>query len=337
MGGVRALSLLMFALFLLESPLARADMPPPVGREGRNAMNTALPQKPVAIFHVNDGSPSAAEQAEMVRSMSREAGGNFSLTIRHRSLDNLDALPDAVERSVEKGAGLVLIVGVRDMDAIKNIPGLYPDVNFTLIGVDKPHPAPNVRTIQFREAEGAFMMGVLAAMQSRNASIAFISSRDDYATRNLAYAYLQGARYVNSDIKVMKALGVQSYEEKPGRNLPDILFVPDERLLEAVLRGAKARNQLVIAHSRTLADTYPGTLLTRLLKHYDLAIYRTLRNYSHNEWKPGNQTMGIGNSYIDYVLDNNNRPLIPKEMIEQIETVKDLVSQGVIDIATLEE
>ena len=66
-------------------------------------------------------------------------------------------------------------------------------------------------------------------------------------------------------------------------------------------------------------------------------MYHTLRSYTRNEWRAGSESMGIGNSYIDYVLDTENRTLLPKGTIEQIEMVKDFVSQGVIQVNTLQQ
>jgi basic membrane protein A len=226
---------------------------------------------------------------------------------------------------------------------LSKIPSLYPDIHFTIIGASRSLYLTNVRSIAFKEQEGIYMIGALAALHTRSGTVSFVAKDNNEKSRNLAYAFLQGTKYANSEVQIIEQLGSTitrrapsaDREFQPRETIADIIFILDEELLDSTLKSAKVKKQLVISNDHALTGIYPGLVLTSLINHYDLAVYTTLRSYTRGEWRSGSETMGIGNSYIDYALDTENRTLMPKESIEQIEMIKDFVSQGIIHINTL--
>lgn len=302
--------------------------------------------KPVAVVYFNNGSAIANDHAAMIESMIQEAGTNLGLTIEGYALPDESELAGQIEKIADTDTGFIIIIEPHDIEALSRIPGLYPDIKFSVIGIARPLYLTNVRSMLFNEPEGAYLMGVLSALHSRNGVVSFVSKDDNDTTRNLAYAFLQGIRYTRNDVQVIERLGskttvrsgnITSEMQEPAGPNADIVFVLDENLLPAALHTARVQKQLVITNNHSLTDEHPTLVLTSLLKHYDLAMYRTLRSYRRGEWRAGSESMGIGDSSIDYVLDNDNKAYIPKEMIEQIEMVKDYVSQGIITIDSLQK
>lgn len=297
--------------------------------------------KPAAVIYFNDGTDISREHASMVSRMVRELTSNYNVPIKEIVLPNETQLATRVEKVADEDIGLVLIVEPHNAEALARIPSLYPDINFSIIGASAPLYLTNVRAMHFREQEGTFMMGALAALRTQTSTVAFASTSDNPITRNLAYGFLQGAKHANPEIKVIQLLGLKTDSMKAStlktlsESGADILYIQDEELIETAVASAKARKQFLILNNHDLTTTHPGLVLTSLLKHYDLAMYQTFRSYSRGEWKPGSQTMGIGNGFIDYVLASSNKPLLPKETVEQIETTKDFVSQGLVQVNTL--
>lgn len=297
--------------------------------------------KPAAVVYFNDGTDIAHEHALMVSRMVRELTSNYSIPIKEVVLPNESQLSATIEKIADENIGLVLIIEPHNNEALAAIPSLYPDINFSIIGASAPLYFTNVRAMHFRDQEGTFMMGALAALRTRTGAVAFASKDDTADARNLAYGFLQGAKHANPEVKVIQLLGLKTEGTKAaaakalGDSTADIVFVQDDELLEPAAQSARAHKQFLIANNHDVTATYPGLILTSLLKHYDLAMYQTFRSYSRGEWKPGSQTLGIGSGFIDYVLEGNNKALLPKETVEQIETAKDFVSQGLVQVNTL--
>lgn len=293
--------------------------------------------KPVFVIYFNDGTEQARQQADMITRMTKEMANFYDTRITEQPLASESELPATIDRIAEGDVGLLLIIAPKNIEALAKLPSLYPDVNFTIIGANAPLYFTNVRAMNFRDHEGTFMMGTLAALRTQTGTIGFISTQDDKNTRNLAYAFLQGAKHANPEVKVVQQLGVKAKAkpEKTDGVQPDIVFVNDEELLDPTLRTARGQKQMVIANNHDVLARHPGVALTCLLRHYDLAMYQTLRSYNRGEWKPGSQSLGIGSGFIDYVLAASNKQYLPRETIEQIETVKDFVAQGVVQVNSL--
>jgi basic membrane protein A len=318
--------------------LADATMPSP-------HKSDLPPVRPVAVIDFNDGSEAGKEHSQMIHDMVKEAVNNLELSIKEYSLSTEKELTSQIEKISEEPLGLIVIIEPRNIDALNKIPSLYPDINFTVIGANAPLYFTNVRSMVFKDQEGAYMMGILAALRSKSGMVGFVSKDDTPISRNLAFAFLQGAKHTNPDILITEHLGDKINQGTSTTPIPkgikiaetkaDIIFVLDEELLDAALHNAQSQKRFIISYNHDLTNAYPDVVITSLLKHYDLAIYHTLRSYAHNEWRPGSQSLGIGNGFLDYVLNNSNKLLLPKETIEQMETNKDLVSQGIIQINNL--
>ncbi len=329
LGKRLALCSLLYACALT---LAAAASP----QAGNHSADTTI--KPAVVIYFDDGTDIAHEHATMASRMVRELASNYPIPIREIALPNETQLAARIEKIADEDIGLVLIVDPHDNDALIKIPGLYPDIDFSIIGTSAPLYLTNVRAMHFRDQEGTFMMGALAALRTQSGTVAFVAKDDSPAMRNLAYGFLQGAKNANPEIKVAQLLGLKtdgSAAKAMKESGADILFLQDEELIAPAVQSAQAAHQYLIANNHDLTATYPGIVLTSLLKHYDLAMYQTFRSYSRGEWKPGSQTMGIGNGFIDYVLAGANKNILPKETVEQIETTKDFVSQGLVQVNTL--
>src|SRR5690606_35998132 len=67
----------------------------------------------------------------------------------------------------------------------------FPDTKFALI--DGEVTAANVRAIRFKEHEGSYLVGILAAMASSSKIVGFIGGRDIPLIRKFGCGYAGGA------------------------------------------------------------------------------------------------------------------------------------------------
>ena len=97
------------------------------------------------------------------------------------------------------------IVGVSfsETDAVKRIAPKFPRIRFILID-GQIADMPNVMTISFREEEGSFLVGLLAAMASKTGKVGFLGGMDIPLIRRFACGYRQGARYANPNVQVIE-------------------------------------------------------------------------------------------------------------------------------------
>ncbi|MGD6846027.1 BMP family ABC transporter substrate-binding protein [Rossellomorea aquimaris] len=109
---------------------------------------------------------------------------------------------EALQELVDQNHELVIGLGFSIQDAIEKIAKENPDQKFLLI--DGYSDVDNITSITFKEHEGSFLLGMVAAMKSKSNTIGFISGADVPVIQRFEKGFEQGAQYINPSIKVLK-------------------------------------------------------------------------------------------------------------------------------------
>ncbi|MDZ4765654.1 MAG: BMP family ABC transporter substrate-binding protein [Chloroflexota bacterium] len=104
---------------------------------------------------------------------------------------------------VDEGFDVVVTVGFLITDATLQAAKDYPEVYF--IGVDQFHGEvlPNLVGLQFREDQGGFLTGAMAALMTESGTIAGVYGIPIPPVVKFRNGFEQGARYINPDINVL--------------------------------------------------------------------------------------------------------------------------------------
>lgn len=131
--------------------------------------------------------------------------GVKAVYIEHKR--NLE-LEHAVNQAAASDAGMIIGVGFAFSDTLKKLAEHYPQKKFVCVdysaayddtGRIAPLPA-NLAGLQFREEEGSYLVGAIAALKSKTGTIGFIGGMDSPIIRKFQAGYLAGARAVRPDI-----------------------------------------------------------------------------------------------------------------------------------------
>ena len=99
----------------------------------------------------------------------------------------------------ENDYDLVIATSYTAQDAMTELADVYPDTKFAIVDTTIEGKS-NVASLVFKEEEGSFLVGAVAAMMSKNNSIGFIGGVDIPLINNFRRGYEQGARYIKPDI-----------------------------------------------------------------------------------------------------------------------------------------
>lgn len=296
----------------------------------RSTLSRAAITQPIAVIYPFEEDSSAGSAVHTVANMVSRSRSELELTIAAYELKDESLLAPTIERIAEDKVGLIVIIGVRDGKAASTLPARYPHIRFTLIDTDSHISLANAHIMQFDEAEGAFLIGALAALQSSQGKVHFSSKEDSPRTRALASAFAQGAKHIKPNIAVPHHLA----QRNPSYNtVPEIIFVLDDDLLPTALRHTRQKGQWLITYDHDLRENIPDTVLTSLIKRHDLALHYALKSHRQNQWQTGNQMLGVAGGYLDYTLDKHNRDLLPLETISKMEELKDLLAQRIVEVS----
>jgi len=257
-------------------------------------------------------------------------------------IQNATQREQAARRFAQRGANPVVGVGFPQASSIEAVARDFPKVRFAI--VDMVVNLPNVQSFVFREHEGSFLVGVLAALASKTGTLGFVGGQDIPLVRKVLCGYEQGARHAKPGIKVVWAMtgttnaawtdparGVELTKIQAAQGA-DIVFAAAGTTGLGVLQAAKDLGILGVGVDSNQNGLHPGSILTSMLKRTDVAVYQAFKGV-----KPGITVLGLKEGALDLAYDDNNARLVSTEMRRQVDAAKAQIIAGslkVVDYTT---
>lgn len=248
----------------------------------------------------------------------------------------------AYRHFASRGHDPVIGVGFSQTDAVKRVAKQYPHTHFMLI--DGNINLPNVRAVEFREEEGSFLVGVLAAMASKSGKIGFVGGMDIPLIRRFACGYGQGIKYANPKATVLvnmvgttpeawtdPARGSEVARGQFDRGV-DVVYAAAGTTGIGVLQAAADRKKLAIGVDSNQNYMHPGTMLTSMVKKVDNAAYEAVMDLKAGHWQSGHFVLGLKEGGVDWAYDQYNKALITPAMKTRVEQVKADIIAGRIKV-----
>ena len=241
-----------------------------------------------------------------------------------------------------KKLDLVAAVGFSQTQAVQKVSKEFPNVHFVLI--DSIATGPNVSSVLFREEEGSYLVGVAAAMASKSNKIGFIGGMDIPLIRNFSCGYAQGAKATNPQIENLSnmvgttsaawnnpAKGGELARAQFDRGV-DVVFAVAGGSGMGTLQTAKEKGKLAIGVDSNQNYLHPGTMLTSMVKHVDLAIYDSFMSMKNGTWKAGVTYKGLKEGGVDWVVDKDNRSVVSPAMEKKVNEAKSNIINGKVKV-----
>jgi basic membrane protein A and related proteins len=198
---------------------------------------------------------------------------------------------------------------------------------------------PNVQSIVFKEQEGSYLVGVLAALASKSGKVGFVGGMDIPLISRFQCGYAQGAKAANPSVEVLANMTgtTPAAWNDPGRGGElakgqfdrgvDVVFAAAGGTGTGVYQAAKDNGKLAIGVDSNQNYLQPGTMLTSMLKRVDVAVYESAKAAKDGTWKAGVTVLGLKEGGVDWALDEHNKSLVTDDMKAKVEAAKaDIVS-----------
>ena len=254
-----------------------------------------------------------------------------------------DAQREQVLRKFAKdGFSPIMTVGFAWATALEKVAGEFPDTKFGIIDmvVDKP----NVQSIVFKEHEGSFLVGVLAAKTSKTGKVGFVGGMDIPLISKFGCGYAQGVKYVNAKDEVfanMTGTDFHAWNDPVKRGElaksqidrgADVVYAAAGATGQGVLKAAADAGKLGIGVDSDQDNLFPGKVLTSMLKHVDVATYKSFMEAKDGTWKPGIQALGLKEGGVDYAVDEWNKSVLTPEAKAAADAAKADIISGKIQV-----
>ncbi len=243
-----------------------------------------------------------------------------------------------------EGYDLIVALGFLMRSKVEKVAPRHPDTWFVLI--DERLDLPNVRSYSFREEEGSFLVGALAALKSRTGVIGFVGGVDIPLLRKFLAGYVQGARRVRPGIRVLEAWVGSFSDPLRGKEKAlaqhrlgaDVIYQAAGASGNGVIRAAAEGGFYAVGVDANQDYMAPGHVLTSMLKYVQEAVYRSIADLVRGRMTGGVLSVGLAEGMVGFSIDEYNRDLVTPEMEARVRAIAREIVAGRIRVSdTLED
>ncbi len=251
-----------------------------------------------------------------------------------------------------EGMDLVIGVGFIFSDDLTQLATEYPGTRFA--GIDYSvatdaagnpvAPPPNLAGLKFREEQGSFLVGALAALVGGSKKLGFVGGMDFPLIHKFEAGYRAGVKAVCPDCEVIAQYAGVTPEafRNPGRGQElalsqyqagvNVIFHASGSTGLGVFEAARRRGKLAIGVDADQYSEAPGYILTSMVKRVDEAVFDAIRAVRDGTFKGGISQLGLAEHGVDYVYDEHNRALIPDSARARVEALRREIIDGRITV-----
>jgi len=309
--------------FLLAAPIAQAD-----GHV-----------KPAVVYDTagkNDKSFNEAVYVNGVMKFMNDTG----IAVTELEPTNEAMMEQSLKKFAQRGYSPVIAVGFTMANAVAAAAAEYPDTQFTII--DGVVDAPNVQNVIFKEHEGSFLVGVMAAMASNSGTVGFVGGMDIPLISRFECGYKQGVAHADSSMNVLAQMtgstpAAWGNPTKGGEitrsqveNGADVVYAAAGGTGIGVYQTAADMGVLAIGVDSNQNYMQPGTMLTSMYKKVGLAAYESFAAAVDGTWSGGFKVNGVAEDGVGAAMDEYNADLVSADMLAAVDAARNGIINGSI-------
>lgn len=254
----------------------------------------------------------------------------------------------------ESGYDYIIIGTSPCVEVLQELAPQYPDQKFIIFDFDVDRTTgdfSNVYSISYKQNEGTYIAGMVAGMLSESGVIGFIGGMDLPIINDFLIGYIEGAQYINPDIKVAVAYAGTFVDSAKGKELAlaqinqqkvDVEFAAASTTgvgaLEAAYESGKCAIGVDGDQEAAFRDTNPGladAIKTSMLKRVDMSLLRAVKLAEEGTLPWGTcESVGLAEDSVGVVIDGMLTKTLSAEQMEKITDAIAKVKAGEITITS---
>ena len=255
----------------------------------------------------------------------------------------------------------IIVTGLWDMKEItENVAQDFPDKKYIIYDTDIDYAAgdlSNVYSMSYKHNEGAFLAGVLAAsatvsdMEHANAdaTIGFVGAKDTAAVINdSAVGFIEGARFVNPDIKVLVSYVGSYVDSATAKELAltqyssgaDVVFVAAGPASVGAIEAAAESQKYIIGVDSDQALAYEGKpeaeyIISSAIKGVGDSIVKAVERSLNDELPYGeHEILGLEDEVVGLADNEIYQSAVPEDVRAAVDAAKEKLLAGEVTVDT---
>ncbi|MGC4046700.1 MAG: BMP family ABC transporter substrate-binding protein [Armatimonas sp.] len=262
------------------------------------------------------------------------------------SRQSADYVPN-LTRFAKDNYDVVFAVGTMMKDAVREVAEKSPTVRFVLIDGDDLG-LPNVVSYRFREEEGSFLVGALAAKMSKTGVLGFVGGMQMPLIEKFQFGFQAGAETANPNVSVLVGYAGKFNDPAKGQEIAisqmngraDIVYHAAGGTGIGVIKAvaAKGKGYYAIGVDQDQDDVAPGRVLTSMVKRVDRAVLDAANKVNNDEFERGEVVWGLKEDGIGLSEMKHTKNEIPAGTLKEIEDLKQkIIDKKIIIPVTLRD
>jgi basic membrane protein A len=240
---------------------------------------------------------------------------------------------------------MIYAIGFLMSDDLTQVAARFPDQRYAII--DAVVPEPNVTSVTFKEEDGSFLAGALAAMVSRTHHVAFIGGMDIPLIRKFEAGYRAGVREIDPAMPVDVKYAGSFDDVAAGQELANLLFSGGADIIYTaagkVGLGAidavrtRPRGYYVIGVDSDQDALAPGKILTSVVKNVDVAVFRVARALKDGHPVKGHLVLGLQDGGISLTDFRYTKDVVTPARLARLKVLEKAIVDGNIVVPSTRE
>ncbi len=357
---MKKLILLMLSLALVFALVAcsQSEDAPADGDTGGDE-GAADPVRIVNLVNGNFGDLSFFDSAKAGMDMvEAEYGDSVEVTNIEMGYDNTKWYPSILD-AADEGYDIIIAGTWQVVEHIQSIADLYPDITFIIYDSSVNWDGGdynNVHCIEYKQNEGSFLVGALAASMTESGKLGFLGGIDNDVIKDFLVGYVEGAQYVNPDVEIAVSYVGNFSDPATGKELSlaqygqgiDVMYgaagSAGMGMFEAAIElGGKDAGLYCLGVDSDQAMLFAGNdevnkaeiTLTSMLKRVDNSLFQAVTDYMNGELDYGvTDYVGLAEETIAIADNEYYQAGVPDDVKATIADISAKIQSGEIEVGT---
>ena len=249
-----------------------------------------------------------------------------------------------VETLADEEVDLIIGVGSKLSDTIKEAAKNYPDQKFAIIDETYDEIPSNVKSVLFESEQASYLVGLIAGKMSETKNVGFIGGLDIPVINTFKYGYMAGVKAADANCEIQAQYANSFNDQAKGKAITnqmiskgaDVVFTAAGDVGTGSMEAIKEANKYGIGVDRDQSDLAPQNILTSAIKRVDVGMSETVKELVEGKFQGGTSTTyGLEQNGIGIADTTSN--LVPQDVLDFVNEKIEELKAGKISVPKTEE
>lgn len=243
------------------------------------------------------------------------AASDYKIEVTVLEPEKYEDYIDLLSKAAADGAALVIAVGYVPKDELVRIAEQFPETMFAVVDSDDEAPD-NVMNLSFKEQEGSFLVGVIAALTTETDIVGFVGGVKEPTIDKFEYGYRAGVKAINPEAQVLVDYTDRYDDPDSGKAAAlaqiekgvDVIFHASGECGIGVIEASGEKGIWAIGVDKDQSELNPEAVLCSMFKRVDNAVYLAIQTLAEGDFEGGLFEFGLDFEAVGYIDGAGNLP-----------------------------